>query len=490
MRFARSCCIPIILLSSCILVQAQDRAAVNGTVTDATGAVVANADVDLRSEAIGVHRTGKTSSTGFYQFPALGVGRYVLTIKKEGFRPFTVLDIDLQFAQTQTLDAKLQVGATSETVEVEAVTDALNTSNAEVGTVIDTTQIQELPISGRNWASLMLLAQGAVNYGDGAQRAIRFNGHSLDDSNFTFDGIDTSGVQEQTQKADTRLNIAMDSIAEFRVSTAEYTAEVGSAGGAQINVVSKSGTNQYHGERFYAIRDDALDSRSPFDGSEIPPFRLHQFGGNFGGAIVKDKAFFFANYEGLRQNLGQTLINFVPNEAYRAQVLAKSPVLKPIMDAYPIGQIPIDDITDQVTSVATDTMTRKRRHVPVRLSLHGQRHGICPVQHRQRIYRRPAGRAGHAQRDPAHSDELCAAVPTHLLSANDQRGQIRRQSGELSQLDVRHGAGGCQPRAVRFRERHRAGHRGWHDLFVHRQHHVHRADATRSRPARRSAGSG
>src|SRR6266498_1985427 len=196
-------------------------------------------------------------------------------------------------------------------------------------------QVDQVAISGRNWASLMLLTPGAINYGDGAQRAIRFSGYSLDDSNFTFGGVDTSGVQEQTQKADTRLNIALDAISEFRVSTGVYTAESGAAGGAQINVVSKTGSNQYHGSTFYAVRNDALDARSPFDDptTGLPPFTLHQFGGSFGGAIKKDKAFFFANYEGLRQNLGRTFINFAPNAAFRAQALAKSPTLKPILDA-------------------------------------------------------------------------------------------------------------------------------------------------------------
>jgi hypothetical protein len=195
---------------------------------------------------------------------------------------------------------------------VSATAEAVNRTNAEVGAVIEPQQIKEIPVSGRNWASLSLLAPGAVNYGDGAQRSIRFAGHSLDDSNFTFDGVDTSGVQEQTQKADTRLNIALDSIAEFRVSTSNYTAETGAAGGAQINVVSKTGTNEFHGSTFYAARNDALDARSPFDDSTLPPFTLHQFGASAGGAIIKNKAFFYANYEGLRQSLGQTFINFVP----------------------------------------------------------------------------------------------------------------------------------------------------------------------------------
>jgi hypothetical protein len=126
------------------------------------------------------------------------------------------------------------------------------------------------------------------------------------------------------------LNIALDAISEFRVSTAVYTAESGAAGGAQINVISKSGSNSYHGSAFYALRNDALDARSPFDDptTGLPPFSLHQFGGSIGGPIKKDKAFFYANYEGLRQSLGQTFINFVPNAAYRAQVLAKSPELQ------------------------------------------------------------------------------------------------------------------------------------------------------------------
>jgi hypothetical protein len=226
--------------------------------------------------------------------------------------------------------------------------------------VIEAAQIKEIPVSGRNWAGLMLLAPGAINYGDGAQRSIRFSGHSLDDSNFTFDGVDTSGVQEQTQKADTRLNIALDAIQEFRVSTSNYTAESGAAGGAQINVVSKAGTNQTHGGAFYAVRNDKLDSRSPFDDptQPTPPFTLNQFGASLGGPIVKDKAFFYLNYEGLRQSLGVTFTNFVPNAAYRAQVLAKSPALAPILNAYPLGQTHVqgDPITDMVSKVATDTV--------------------------------------------------------------------------------------------------------------------------------------
>src|SRR5499433_3827372 len=336
----------------------QDRAAIDGVVRDVSGAVVPGASVELAAPTTGLHRATVSSQKGLYEITPLPVGSYTLTITAAGFKPTTIRDIDLQYGETRTVDAQLEVGGVSEIVTVDATAEAPNRTNAELSGVIESTQIKEIPVSGRNWASLMLLTPGAINYGNGAQRAIRFSGHSLDDSNFTFDGVDTSGVQEQTQKADTRLNIALDAISEFRVSTGVYTAESGAAGGAQINVVSKTGSNQYHGSTFYAIRNDALDARSPFDDptTGLPPFTLHQFGASFGGAIVKDKAFFYANYEGLRQSLGQTFINFVPNAAFRAQVLAKSPALKPILDAYPAGGTPVDNITNQVTKVASDTV--------------------------------------------------------------------------------------------------------------------------------------
>src|SRR5215831_4068140 len=335
---------------------AQDRAAIDGVVRDVSGAVVPGASVELAAPTTGLHRATVSSEKGLYEITPLPVGTYTLTITAVGFKPTTIRDIDVQYGETRTVDAQLEVGGVSEIVTVEATAEAPNRTNAELSGVIESTQIKEIPVSGRNWASLMLLTPGAINYGNGAQRSIRFSGHSLDDSNFTFDGVDSSGVQEQTQKADTRLNIALDAIQEFRVSTSNYTAESGAAGGAQINVVSKKGTNQFHGGSFYALRNDALDSRSPFDGSTLPPFTLHQFGASLGGPVVKDKAFFYLNYEGLRQDLGETFTNFVPNAAFRAQVLAKSPALAPILKAYPVGQTPVDSVTDEITKVATHTV--------------------------------------------------------------------------------------------------------------------------------------
>jgi hypothetical protein len=345
-----------VLLCAVNLFAQADRASLNGTITDASGAVVAGATVTVVSNNTGFRRETTTSSAGAYQIPSLLIGSYDVRVSQKGFRAAEFKDVTLAVGQSRTLDAALEVGATSDTIQVTAALETVNRTSAEVGGEIEATQIKELPISGRNWASLMLLTPGAVNFSDGSQRSIRFNGHSIDDANYTFDGIDNNGVQEQTQKAETRLNIALDSIAEFRVSSAVYTAESGAAGGPQVQVVSKTGTNDFHGGVFYSLRNQALDARSPFDGPTLPDFTLHQFGANFGGPIKRNKAFFFMNYEGLRQDLGITQVSYVPNAAYRAQVIQKSPVLAPLINAYPQGQIKLDSTTDQINLVAQNTV--------------------------------------------------------------------------------------------------------------------------------------
>ena len=228
--------------------------------------------------------------------------------------------------------------AVSEGIKVVAEAETLDRTNAEVGGVIESPQIKEIPVSGRNWASLMLLAPGAINYGDGAQRAIRFSGHSLDDSNFTFDGVDASGVQEQTQKADARLNIALDAIA------AVPRQHVG-LHGRERSRRRRADQRRIQGRDERFPREPLLRAAQRCAGFPIALRRANS--ASFFSASVrrqyrrahpKDKAFFYTNYEGLRQSLGVTFQNSVPNAAFRSQVLAKSPVLKPILDAYPPGR--------------------------------------------------------------------------------------------------------------------------------------------------------
>ena len=325
-----------------------DRANINGTVTDASGSLIPSAKVTLVSGETGLTRSVETGSSGNYSINNVPIGSYDLTFTHEGFGAVTMKGIQLFVGQTRTVDARLEIGALTARIDVEATAEQVNQSNAEVGSVIETQQLRDIPINGRNWATLMSLAPGAINVGGGDQRSIRFVGRARDDNNYTFDGIDASGVQEQPQKADARLNISLESIAEFRVSSAVYTAESGGAGGGQINAVSKTGTNELHGSMFDFLRNDAFDARSPFDPSSIPPFRMNQFGASLDGPIRKNRTFFFADYEGIRQTLGQTLIGFVPSASFRNQVATASPALQEMVKAYPVGQIHIDADTDEL----------------------------------------------------------------------------------------------------------------------------------------------
>lgn len=311
-----------------------DRANLNGTVTDASGSVVPLASVKAVSVDTGLQRDAQTGPSGTYEIPSLPVGTYSVTFQKDGFKPLTVKSIVLITGQSRTVDGRLEVGETKDAVQVTASTEGINRTEPEVGGLVESAEINAIPLSGRNWATLMLLAPGAVNYGDGSQRSIRFNNHSLDDTNYQFDGIDATGVQEQAQKTTTRLQISPEAIEEFRVSTSNYGVEGGSNGGAQVNVTTKSGTNAFHGNAYEYVRNNIFDSRSPFDGHNIPPFRLNQFGASLGGPVIRNKFFFFANYEGIQQTLGATYVSQIPSLAYAQQVIATSPLLAPIVNAF------------------------------------------------------------------------------------------------------------------------------------------------------------
>ncbi|TAM81496.1 MAG: hypothetical protein EPN47_12120 [Acidobacteria bacterium] len=331
-----------------------NRASLNGTVTDPSGARIPTATVTVVAPETGFKRETTTGNSGIYSINSLPTGTYVLTVSDEGFKTFTITGIELSVGQTRTVNVGLKVGAPTTKVEVRGTSEALDSNDAEISTVIQSQQVQDIPINGRDWATLMTLAPGAVNLGAGGQRDLRFVGRGIDDSNYTFDGIDATGVQEQSQKVGVRLAISLDSISEFRVASSVYTADQGGAAGAIVSVVSSTGTNSFHGSAFDFLRNNVFDARSPFD-TDVPPFRLNQFGGSVGGPIRKNRTFFFADYEAIRQNLKSTVIGFVPNLAYRNQVATTSPVLAPLLNSWPVGQTHIDSLTDQWTSLGQNT---------------------------------------------------------------------------------------------------------------------------------------
>jgi hypothetical protein len=317
-------------------------------VKDQSGALVADAKVHVLAADTGLtfDRTG--NSNGYYRFPGLAVGNYTVTVSHSGFKTKTVEQVLLQVGQTRTLDVSLEVGRVSEKIEVNAENVLADHTSAEASTVITTEQIANLPNNGRDWASFTLLAPFAQDDGGGDQRTIRFAGRARDDNNFSFDGVDAGGIQEQAQKSQTRLQISQDAVEEYRVNSALYDAEYGTQAGGQIDVVTKSGTNDWHGTAFGYVRNSVFDARNFNDydingNPAVPPFRMGQYGLTLGGPIQKNKTFFFVSYEGLRQYQSITQQFAVPAGVallgaglpYQQQVLTTSPQMCSIMQAYP-----------------------------------------------------------------------------------------------------------------------------------------------------------
>ena len=328
-----------------------DRAELEGTVNDASGAVIRGARVQVLAADTGISQEQQTNSNGYYRFPGLAVGRYTVTVTGAGFKTHVIEQVVVQVGQTRTLDIKLAVGAVAEKVEVKASDEPENRASAEASTVIREDQIANLPNNGRDWASFTLLAPFAQDDGGGDQRTIRFAGRARDDNNFQIDGVDAGGIQEQAQKSQTRLQISQDAIEEYRVNSALYDAEYGTQAGGQVDIVTKSGTNDFHGTAFGYIRNSVFDARNfnDFDlngNPAIPPFRMGQYGMTFGGPIIKNKTFFFISYEGLRQLQSTTQQFNVPSGfccgtqggsplPFQQYVLNTSGQMCSIMQAYP-----------------------------------------------------------------------------------------------------------------------------------------------------------
>jgi hypothetical protein len=325
-----------------------DRSALNGTVTDSAGLALPDVGVVAVQDSTGLRRTTVSSRSGAYEIPELPIGLYTVTFSREGFQPLTFANVIQELAKTRTLNASLKVGGPKESVEVPLNQPLLDQTTNSLGASIEREQAQQLPLNGRNWANLTTLVPAAVDTGGSNQRSVRFAGRGRDDNNFTYDGVDATNIINQAQQPYVRLAIPLGTIDEVRVDPLLATAEEGATAGGQLAVTSSSGTNAFHGSVFEFFRNGVLDARQPIDNlnPEQPPFHLNQFGGSFGGPIVRDKTFFYVSYEGYRQRLGQTLPGFVPNDALRAQILATSPGLAPIVNGFPHGQTPFDANTD------------------------------------------------------------------------------------------------------------------------------------------------
>ncbi len=219
----------------------------------------------------------------------------------------------------------------TETVQVSAAAPVLDTSSARIGVNVSPVEVEQLPVNGRNFANLMTLATGATSDGNGGWASVRFNGKSNQQNYLNYDGVDGTYVWDASPGylnatgSQFRLQTSMESVAEFRVNSGLAPAESGLGAGGNITVVSKSGSNRFRGSLFEYRRDDAFDSASKYDDVK-QKLDMNQFGGSFGGPIFRNRTFFFASYEGLRQTTGLSFTEAVPSAEARRRVLAGEPV--------------------------------------------------------------------------------------------------------------------------------------------------------------------
>jgi hypothetical protein len=327
--FAPCACLLVAALASNKLHAQATTATILGTVTDTSGAAVADAAVQIKNVATGITQNVATDTGGRYRVPDLGLGDYDVQASKAGFQTVVRKGITLAVGSESVVDFSLPVGQTQQTVLVEGQASQVETTSAAVGNVVESVQVRDLPLNGRSYTQLLALAPGVQTaaqatqdpgsafYGRGAQYSVA--GSRLYGQSFLLDDTDVADFfGHGVGSAATGDALGVEAIAEFQALTATYGAQFG-GNGAVLNAVSKSGTNGLHGSAYEFFRNNVLDARDYFDlprqpdGDRNPPFRRNQFGGSLGGPIKKDKAFFFVNYEGLRQLKVADTPAFVPD---------------------------------------------------------------------------------------------------------------------------------------------------------------------------------
>ena len=300
-----------------------------GSVTDPTGAVVANTKVTIINEGTGLTRTVTSDANGEYVAPSLPTGRYTVTAEIAGFKTLALSNIEVGVDQRVRIDLKLEVGAMTESVSITAESPLLQTSSSELGTTVTDDQIEALPLNGRNFVSLTRTVPGVLRGIPGsnidgagslawrASASFSAHGQRTRDNNFLLDGVDNNETWLQTVV----IFPSVDALDEFKLQTSTYSAEFGRSLGGVVNLQIKSGTNAYRGSAFEFHRNDAFDANNFFNNRANrpkPDFRQNQFGGTLGGPVFKDRTFFFGSYQGHREAQGQTFLSTVPSLAMRS----------------------------------------------------------------------------------------------------------------------------------------------------------------------------
>src|SRR5579871_2387506 len=336
-------------------------ASILGTVSDTTGTAISEAAIQIKNLGTGLTQSFQTDAQGRFRVPDLGVGSYEVQASKVGFSTMVRTGITLTVGGEDVVDFALPVGQQQQTITVQGEVSQVETTESSVGALVDSQQMRELPLNGRNFEQLILLAPGVQ-----AISAFVPSGYQGKAPEYSIAGsrptgqailLDDENLQNFWNKgmgSITGSSLGVEAIGEFQTLTNTYSSRFG-GNGAVINAVSKSGANSLHGSAFEFLRNSALDARSFFDPHAIPAFRRNQFGGSVGGPIKKNKAFFFVNYEGIRQALGETKVATVPDSSSRTVTAANSTTAQAIAATVALFPLPTTLIgrgLGQVTEVA------------------------------------------------------------------------------------------------------------------------------------------
>ncbi|MBV9294650.1 MAG: TonB-dependent receptor [Acidobacteriaceae bacterium] len=372
--------------------------AVSGTITDPSGNAIANSQVTIEEKSRNEVREITTNQNGLYNAPNLSPGTYDIRVSAPGFATLVQSNVVVDVGSAVVANLQLQLGTTRTTVEVTAAPPAVEAASSSVTAVVGGTTVRQLPLNGRDWTSLASLEPGVsvvrtensanqltinrTNRGLGTQMTI--NGNRPQQNNYRLDGVSVNDQFGGSPGSSLGQTIGVDAVQEFSVVSTNAPADYGKNAGAVVNAVTRSGTNDIHGSAYEFLRNSALDARNFFDLASAPPFRRNQFGGSVGLPIVKNKTFFFVDYEGLRQSLGTSNVISVPSAAARSGHLAsgKTITVNPkaalyLNDIYPLPNGPVSgdigtySFSTQLVSQENFVTTRVDQRFSDRDNLHG-----------------------------------------------------------------------------------------------------------------------
>jgi len=351
MRFFLFALLAATLIPSHLQAQGATSATILGTTTDSSGAVIANAAIEVRNVSTGSVQKTTTDGQGRYTVPDLLVGSYNVQAGAPGFQTVIHAGVTLSVGGQTVVDFSMPVGQAQQTVTVEGQVSQVDTISSTLSSSVGSKQISDLPLNGRNFTDLVALVpgvssgsqvgQGGSNLLYGVENNFSVSGARSEGQAYLLDNTDIQGFWNHGSGSGVMgTTLGIEAIAEFSVLTNTYSAQFG-GNGAVVNTASKSGTNSFHGSAYEFLRNSALDARNFFDGASVPPFRQNQFGGSVGGPIKKDKLFFFANDEELKRSLAQTVVALVPDaNAHNGIVngvnIGVSPKTAAILALYPI----------------------------------------------------------------------------------------------------------------------------------------------------------